>query len=205
MRNSYELELLKKLDAERRKWEEREDRLLKQLGTVPHGPSPTASTESRPMLDRDSTILPSLSSALLSQQLPPIGKFGGDNPDDGETFEEWLEMVASISCWDDSTKLANLASRLRGQAYAFCQSCTPQKRSDYNTLVAELTTRFMPVRLKAVQSSLFHDRNQSMLTHRNCAGCFTWPIQEHSSRRKKQRTWRTRCSLTSLLWDFNRN
>ena len=115
------------------------------------------------MLDQDSTILPLLSSALLSQQLPPTGKFGGDNPDDGETFEEWigrLEMVASISCWDDCTKFVNLASRLRGQVYAFYRSCTPQKRGDYNTLVAELTTRFTPVRLQVVQSSLFHDWKQ---------------------------------------------
>ena len=71
-------------------------------------------------------------------------------------------MVASISNWDERTKLVNLTTRLRGQAYAFYKSCSVQQRGNYTTLVAELTKRFTPVRLKAVQSGLFHERKQKV-------------------------------------------
>ena len=45
-------------------------------------------------------------------------------------------------------------------AYAFYKSCTPQERGSYEALAAALTKRFTPVRIQAVQSSLFHDRRQ---------------------------------------------
>ena len=55
-----------------------------------------------------------LSTALLAQQLPPIGKFSGESSlADGETFEAWreqFEMVASVSHWDPQTKLVNLTT-----------------------------------------------------------------------------------------------
>lgn len=69
-------------------------------------------------------------------------------------------MVAAICHWDDQAKLVNLVTRLRGQAYAFYRSCTAQQRASYQALVVELTKRFTPVRLQAVQSSLFHERKQ---------------------------------------------
>ena len=69
-------------------------------------------------------------------------------------------MVASVCHWDEKTKLVNLTTRLRGQAYAFYRSCATRQRGEYNTLVAELTQRFTPVRLQAVQSNLFHERRQ---------------------------------------------
>ena len=101
-----------------------------------------------------------LSTALLAQQLPPIGKFSGESSlADGETFEVWceqFEMVASVS----HTKLVNLTTRLKGQAYTFYRSCAPHQRSSYDLLVAELMKRFTPVRLQSVQSSLFHERKQ---------------------------------------------
>lgn len=105
-----------------------------------------------------------LSTALLAQQLPPIGKFSGESSlADGETFEAWreqFEMVASVSHWDPQTKLVNLTTRLKGQAYTFYRSCAPHQRSSYDLLVAELMKRFTPVRLQSVQSSLFHERKQ---------------------------------------------
>ena len=101
---------------------------------------------------------------MFAHQLPPIQQFTGeDTTESGETFEDWielLEMIASICGWDERTKLVNLTTRLRGQAYAFYKSCPEQKRRNYSALVAELTTRFTPVRIRAVQSSLFHDRKQ---------------------------------------------
>ena len=66
---------------------------------------------------------------MLAQQLPPLAKFSGDtHATEGETFEDWLdqfEMVAMIGQWDQHAKLVNLATRLKGQVYAFYRSCTP--------------------------------------------------------------------------------
>ena len=108
-----------------------------------------------------------LSAVLLAHQLPPISKFSGDDISEwggGESFKDWidqLEMVASISNWDERTKLVNL-TRLRGQAYAFYTSCSVQQRGNYTTLVAVLTKRFTPVQLKAVQCDLFPERKQKV-------------------------------------------
>ena len=55
----------------------------------------------------------------------------------------------------------NLITRLRGQAYSYYQSCTPEQRSSYPLLVKALEERFIPVRIQAVQSSRFHKRKQS--------------------------------------------
>ena len=104
-----------------------------------------------------------LSQALLAQQLPPLPKYTGEEQSQGETFRDWLEqfeLVASLGEWDEKTKLVNLVTRLRGQAYAFYRSCTLQQQACYATLVSELTKRFTPVQIQAVQSSLFHDRKQ---------------------------------------------
>ena len=103
------------------------------------------------------------SAALLAHQLPPLRSFTGEDIDNGETFQDWIEqfeMVASIGGWDERAKLVNLTTRLRGQAYTFYKSCPDQERRKYTTLVAQLKQRFTPVRLRAVQSSLFHDRKQ---------------------------------------------
>ena len=66
----------------------------------------------------------------------------------GETFTDWieqLEMVASISNWDERTRLVNLTTRLRGQAYSFYKSCPEHTRKNYSLLVTELKKRFTPV------------------------------------------------------------
>ena len=108
-----------------------------------------------------------ISQALLAQQLPPIPKFTGEEQHQGgETFEDWkeqYEMAATLGGWDDQTKLVNLVTRLRGQAYAFYRSCTlQQQRSNYQVLVhgRELTKRFTPVHILAEQGSHFHERRQ---------------------------------------------
>ena len=58
-----------------------------------------------------------LSAALFAHQLPPISKLSGEDiSEGGESFKDWydqLEMVASISNWDERTKLVNV-TRLRG-------------------------------------------------------------------------------------------
>ena len=79
-----------------------------------------------------------LSAALFAHQLAPISKFSGeDMSDGGESFKDWidqLEIVASLSNWDERTKLVNL-TRLRGQACAFYKSCSVQQRGNYTTWV----------------------------------------------------------------------
>ena len=58
---------------------------------------------------------------LVAQQLPPISKFTGETSEGGETVVEWLEqleLVAAACCWDEPTKLVNLVTRLKGQAFA---------------------------------------------------------------------------------------
>ena len=107
-----------------------------------------------------------VTSVLLAQQLPPLPKFSGEG-NDGElgvdTFEDWLErfeLMASTLSWSSQAKLVNLITRLHGRAYSFFRSCTMEQRTNYCLLVAELRKRFTPVRLPAIQSSLFHDRRQ---------------------------------------------
>lgn len=94
-------------------------------------------------------------------QAPPIMKYGGNS--DSEMFEEWyeqFELVATACGWNERLKLANLATRLHGQAYTFYWTCTNQQRSTYSELVATLKKRFTPVRIQSVQSELFHSRKQ---------------------------------------------
>ena len=79
------------------------------------------------------------------------------------TFKDWLghfELVATSLRRSSQAKLVNLVTRLQGQAYSFFRSCTIEQRTNYSLLVSELRMRFIPVRLPAIQSSLFHDRKQ---------------------------------------------
>ena len=105
-----------------------------------------------------------LSVTLLAQQLPTLPNFNGENLEgDGESFSDWLErleLVASTCKWDDQAKLVNVATRLRGTASRFYRSCTPLQQSSYKELVAVLRSRFTPVRIQSVQSSIFHERKQ---------------------------------------------
>ena len=105
------------------------------------------------------------STAFLAQQIPPLQKFDGATTSAGtELITEWLEqfeLVAGVYRWDNSTKLVNLVTRLKGEAYSFYKSCTPQQRGSYSAMVSALTKRFTPVQIQAVQTSLFHERRQS--------------------------------------------
>ena len=83
---------------------------------------------------------------------------GEDAAESGGTFEDWkdqLKMIASTSHWDEPTKLVNLTTSLTGQAYAFYNSCPEQQHKSYSALKKELTKRFTPVRLRAMQSVYF--------------------------------------------------
>ena len=108
--------------------------------------------------------LPALYLQLVAHQLPPLAKFTGDTSGEAETVVEWLEqfeLIANACHWNESAKLVNLVTRLKGQAFAFYRSCDPQKRNNYAILREELKKRFTPVHIQAVQSSLFHDRKQA--------------------------------------------
>ena len=95
--------------------------------------------------------------------LPQIQAYYGGEQKDGEAFHDWLEHSEAVSRlvrWNDNYKLVYLIRSLRGTAKSFYRSCTATQRSDYGLLIAELTKRFTPVRLPAVQSQMFHDRRQ---------------------------------------------
>ena len=68
-----------------------------------------------------------LSQALLAQQVPPLSVFSGEGEGVEGSFSEWheqLELVVNMCRWSDQLKLINVATRLRGAAYAFFRSCT---------------------------------------------------------------------------------
>ena len=127
--------------------------------------SQMGSSESTPSVGEEPATS-MLTSALLAHQLPPLSKFTGEgvHGSEGDTFGDWLEqfeLCAGVCQWDARAKLLNLVTRLKGAAYSFYKSCSVQHRSDYGELVKELTRRFTPVRIQAVQCSLFHECKQS--------------------------------------------
>ena len=125
-------------------------------------PTVPSSTTSTSLMPADCRI-PLLASGQLLSQLPQIPRFTGEDQPDGEAFQDWheqFESVAVLGGWNDHCKLVNLTTRLRGAAYSFYRSCSPEQRSDYHLLVGELKKRFTPVKLTAIQSQVFHDRQQ---------------------------------------------
>ena len=101
--------------------------------------------------------------AMLANQVPPLAAFSGEEKD-GITFGDWheqFELVAGLCGWSDHVKFINVATRLKGVAYAFYRSCTATQRASYQQMVELLTDRFTPVQIQSVQSSLFHDRKQT--------------------------------------------
>ena len=149
-----------------------------------------------------------LTVALLAQQQPSLPNYNGDNIEgDGENFSDWLErleLVVATCRWDNQTKLVNVATRLRGTASRFYQSCTPQQRSSYE-LVRALQSRFTPVRIQSVQSSIFHERKhkdgESVDDYaQDLQSCSIEPTPVHEVV-VKQRLWEDLFSQISLLQD----
>ena len=172
VRMEKELECLKAAENERSKWEAREARLVAQLkgqkdaseGMKTQSPSLDVTTTHVTMEDEGGKSSQMLLPAWSAQQLPTIPKFSGESLET-ETFEDWLEhfkLLAKVCHWDKPAKLLNLTMRLKGQAFSFFRSCTPEQRSDYDVLVSELSKRFKPVRIQSVQSSNFHERKQAI-------------------------------------------
>lgn len=75
-------------------------------------------------------VLPSLTNCCVERgawatapftfQVPPVPKYDGNS--ETEPFEDWLEqleLVASVCNLEGRVKLANLVTRLQGQAYSF--------------------------------------------------------------------------------------
>ena len=96
----------------------------------------------------------SLEAALIAQQMPQIRKFTGEHTGDYEGFQEWreqFELIAGTCHWSKQTKLVNLTTRLKDQAYSFYCSCMPNQRTSYSSLVEALKKRGKPC--KAVCST----------------------------------------------------
>ena len=136
------------------------------LSTTPSGIPPVqalTTTTPVPSVTLADCRTPLLTSGQLLSPLPKISQFTGEDQPDGEAFQDWheqFESVAILGGWSNHCKLVNLTTRLRGAAYSFYRSCSPEQRSDYHLLVGELKKRFTPVKLTAIQSQLFHDRQQ---------------------------------------------
>ena len=99
----------------------------------------------------------------VSFQVPPVSKYAGNA--EVEPFDEWLEqfeLVASVCCWEGRAKLANLVTRLQGQAYSFYRTCPVHQSTSDEALTAALTERFKPLRIKSVLSGLFHKQKQKV-------------------------------------------
>lgn len=107
-----------------------------------------------------------MTSTSKPSDFPPLPNFTGDsrNECEVESFPEWLEqfeMMAEAACqWSQCTRLVNISMRLRGSAYSFYQSCSPDQRKTYDELVTTLSQRFSPIRISAIKSNLFHERKQ---------------------------------------------
>ena len=100
---------------------------------------------------------------MLANQVPPLAAFSGEE-EDGSTFRDWheeLELVAGLCGWSDLVKLVNVATRLKGVAYAFYRYCIATQRASHQQMVELLTNRFTPVHIQSVQSGLFNGRKQT--------------------------------------------
>ena len=98
---------------------------------------------------------------MHTSRVPPLSKYSGSY--DNKMFREWheqFELVATLCGWDTQSKLANLGTRLQGQAYAFYHTCTVQQCSSYESLVMAMSQKFTPVKIQSVQSELFHSLRQ---------------------------------------------
>lgn len=74
-----------------------------------------------------------VSHAMLVNQVPPLAVFSGEDKD-CITFRDWheqLELVAGLCGWSDHVKLVNVATRLKGVAYAHYHFCTATQWASY--------------------------------------------------------------------------
>ncbi len=98
----------------------------------------------------------------LTQQLPGLPEFTGEEVKD-DSFAYWLErfkMMAKLARWDGAIKLKQLVLRLRGAAQGFYRTCTEAQKASYSALVAAMKRPFTPVRIQALECSVFHERKQ---------------------------------------------
>ena len=121
-----------------------------------------------------------------------------------EWFEQF-ENIATLVGWDAHWRLVHLTSNLRGTAAVFYRSCRVEARSQYDSLVEALKRRFMPVRLTAVQTQLFHNRQQA---EGETVEQFAQELQKFFNqatlelRRRGQRQKNTTCRRTLLANEF---
>ena len=117
-----------------------------------------------PKLDHNWELTQAL--ATPAQQLPPMPTFSGDDvAREGGSFLDWLEqfeMIAELAQWSAGVKLKQMVLRLRGSARAFYRTCTEEQKGNYRALIQEMEKRFTPVRIQALESSIFRERRQKI-------------------------------------------
>ena len=126
-----------------------------QDGGVVHLPSNTT-------VESASGRVPPSPTTIPVQHLPSLRPFKGERRDK-EDFEEWIERFEDMSqwCeWDESCRLTQLRMSLEGTARMFYKSCAVDTQRSYSALKQALSRRFTPLKMTAVQTSLFHNRRQ---------------------------------------------
>ena len=108
----------------------------------------------------------------------------------GKLFTDWIEqfelpVVASVCLYDDHAKLVNLTTRLRGQAFAFYQSCSAQQQNNYTILVSELRKHLSQYGCRLYKVAFFMTESKSQMEvwmpmHKNCKLYFTVLTLKHS-------------------------
>ena len=136
-----------------------------------------------------------------------LPSFSGEQPDrGGENFNEWLErleLVASACKWDDQAKLVNVATRLRGPASQFYQSCTPQQgpttvSSPMCCARGSLLSRYSPSRAAGSMRGSRDQPNQWITMLRSSRGSSTKHPRAASMMAEEQRQWGRVSYATSL-------
>ena len=136
-------------------------------------------------------------SSLSQLQLPPLPAFSGDDRTlENSSFKNWLEqfeMVAELAHWTEQIKLKQLALRLRGPALAFYRTRSDEQKHNYQVLVQEMSQRFTPVRIQALECSTFHERRQGrnlwIPMHKTCNAYSKRPTQVPYKEHPMHRRW----------------
>ena len=89
-----------------------------------------------------------------------------DGSTNWQDFLVQFNMIAVVNKWDNATKAYELATSLRGVAQGIVTDIEPEKRLDFNSLVAALTSRFEPVNqanmYKSQLNSMFRKSGQTL-------------------------------------------
>ena len=87
-----------------------------------------------------------------------------EHPEESQVLMLEAELERSKENANDKWfKLVHLMAALRGNARSFYRSCMPTQKGSYPQLVGDLKKRFIPVKLTALQTQMYHSRKQGAI------------------------------------------